>query len=137
MSTVKKSSLSRIGCHGIPDGGSLGVKRVPSCGLQPFPKKKSEQWLGKHNGSSALTPKEAAIGCDIVFACVGNDDDVRSVVYGTDGALNGMQEGAIFVDHTTASANLAVELSEALKKKAFNSLMLQYQGDKRERKTVF
>ncbi|HEX9647192.1 MAG TPA: NAD(P)-dependent oxidoreductase, partial [Alphaproteobacteria bacterium] len=66
-----------------------------------------------HRGASAATPAKAAAGRDIVFVCVGNDDDVRSVVYGDDGAFAGMRKGAILVDHTTDSANLARELSAA------------------------
>jgi 3-hydroxyisobutyrate dehydrogenase len=64
-------------------------------------------------GRSAATPREAAQGAEIVFACVGNDDDLRSVVLGADGALAGMAEGGIFVDHTTASAEVARELHGA------------------------
>jgi 3-hydroxyisobutyrate dehydrogenase-like beta-hydroxyacid dehydrogenase len=78
---------------------------------------KSEEWLKQHKGTSASTPREATQECDIVFACVGNDDDVRSVVYGDNGALAGMESQAVFVDHTTASANLAHELAEAAKEK--------------------
>src|SRR4051812_42274433 len=65
---------------------------------------KSARWVDTHKGSSAATPREAAKGADIVFACVGNDDDLRSVVTGADGAFAGMAKGALFVDHTTASA---------------------------------
>jgi 3-hydroxyisobutyrate dehydrogenase-like beta-hydroxyacid dehydrogenase len=64
---------------------------------------------------SALTPREAAQGADIVFCCVGNDDDLRSVVFGADGALAGMQAGAVLVDHTTASADVAREIYAAAK----------------------
>ena len=64
---------------------------------------------------SALTPREAAQGADIVFCCVGNDDDLRSVVFGADGALAGMQPGAVLVDHTTASADVAREIYVAAK----------------------
>jgi 3-hydroxyisobutyrate dehydrogenase len=71
---------------------------------------KADAWVKKHGGLSARTPREAAKGCDIVFACVGNDDDVRAVTTGADGAFAGMAKGAIFVDHTTASAEIAREL---------------------------
>jgi 3-hydroxyisobutyrate dehydrogenase-like beta-hydroxyacid dehydrogenase len=71
---------------------------------------KADQWVEKYGNSSARTPKEAVEGADFVFACVGNDDDLRSVTIGADGAFAGMKEGAIFVDHTTASANVAREL---------------------------
>jgi 3-hydroxyisobutyrate dehydrogenase-like beta-hydroxyacid dehydrogenase len=74
---------------------------------------KAESWCNEHAGKSAATPAEAATGADIVFTCVGNDDDVREVVTGPDGALQAMASGAILVDHTTASANLARELRSA------------------------
>jgi 3-hydroxyisobutyrate dehydrogenase-like beta-hydroxyacid dehydrogenase len=72
---------------------------------------KSQAWLTEFKGRSAPTPREAAEGCDLVFCCVGNDADLRSVVLGPDGALAGMKPGAIFIDHTTASADVARELS--------------------------
>ncbi|UUX96232.1 NAD(P)-dependent oxidoreductase [Aquabacterium sp. J223] len=71
---------------------------------------KAEAWVKEHGGRSAPTPREASAGAEIVFACVGNDDDLRSVVLGDDGAFAGMQPGALFVDHTTASALVAREL---------------------------
>ena len=71
---------------------------------------KAKAWCEEFKGSAAATPREAAQGADIVFCCVGNDDDLRSVVLGVDGALAGMRPGAVFVDHTTASANVAREL---------------------------
>jgi 3-hydroxyisobutyrate dehydrogenase len=74
---------------------------------------KSAQWVAEHGHQSAATPREAAVGADIVFACVGNDDDLRSVVLGAKGAFAGMKKGATFVDHTTASAEVARELSAA------------------------
>ena len=81
---------------------------------------KAAAWLQELGGAphaSAPTPREAAAGADIVFCCVGNDDDLRSVVLGDDGAFAGMQADAVFVDHTTASANVARELSEAARAK--------------------
>jgi 3-hydroxyisobutyrate dehydrogenase len=74
---------------------------------------KAAQWLAEHGHASAATPREAAANADIVFCCVGNDDDLRSVVLGEHGAFKGMQAGAIFVDHTTASAEVARELGTA------------------------
>ena len=71
---------------------------------------KAQAWAAEHGGATAATPREAAGGADLVFACVGNDDDLRSVVLGEGGALAGMKPGAIFVDHTTASAEVAREL---------------------------
>ncbi|MCG6122276.1 MAG: NAD(P)-dependent oxidoreductase [Microvirga sp.] len=74
---------------------------------------KAEAWVAAHGGRSAATPREAAAGQDIVFCCVGNDDDLREVANGADGAFAGMTRGAIFVDHTTASAEVARELAQA------------------------
>ncbi|QPC44824.1 NAD(P)-dependent oxidoreductase [Kaustia mangrovi] len=71
---------------------------------------KAEKWAAEHDGKHAPTPKEAVKDADFVFACVGNDDDLREVVIGSDGAFHGMKKGAVFVDHTTASANVAREL---------------------------
>ena len=74
---------------------------------------KSDRWLGEFEGKKAATPAEAAAGNEIVFACVGNDDDVRAVTMGNRGAFEGMDSGAVFVDHTTASADVAKELAAA------------------------
>ncbi len=71
---------------------------------------KSAAWAVEYGGNTATTPRQAAAGADIVFACVGNDDDLRSVTLGADGAFAGMKAGAVFVDHTTASAEVAREL---------------------------
>ncbi len=71
---------------------------------------KARAWTAAHGGRAAATPREAAGGADIIFSCVGNDDDVRSVVYGDDGIFAGIRPGSVFVDHTTASADLAREL---------------------------
>jgi 3-hydroxyisobutyrate dehydrogenase len=73
---------------------------------------KAKQWCGDYEGTLAETPAKAVEGADFVFICVGNDDDLRSVVYGEDGVLAGIKPGAILVDHTTASANVAREISE-------------------------
>jgi 3-hydroxyisobutyrate dehydrogenase/2-hydroxy-3-oxopropionate reductase len=74
---------------------------------------KAADWVARNGGKSARTPAEAARGAELVFACVGNDDDLRSVTTGADGAFAGMKKGAIFVDHTTASAAVARELAAA------------------------
>lgn len=83
---------------------------------------KAEAWLEKFPGASAATPAEAAKGAGIVFACVGNDDDVRQVTMGADGAFSGMAEGAVFVDHTTASAELARELDSVARESGLGFL---------------
>ena len=74
---------------------------------------KADAWVAEHGGSLALTPREVAQQSDIVFMCVGNDNDVRSVVFGDDGVLAGLKSGSVLVDHTTASATLARELADA------------------------
>jgi 3-hydroxyisobutyrate dehydrogenase-like beta-hydroxyacid dehydrogenase len=74
---------------------------------------KAAAWVAEYGGASAATPREAAAGAEIVFACVGNDADLRSVAAGSDGAFAGMTAGAVFVDHTTASAEVARELHAA------------------------
>jgi 3-hydroxyisobutyrate dehydrogenase len=76
--------------------------------------KKASDWVAAHGGQFRANPKEAAQGCHVVLICVGNDDDVRSVVFGEHGALAGMQPQAVLVDHTTASATLARELNIAV-----------------------
>jgi 3-hydroxyisobutyrate dehydrogenase len=74
---------------------------------------KAEAWVAQHGGAMATTPREAAQGADFVMACVGNDDDLRMVCTGEDGAFSGMSNGATFVDHTTVSAMVTRELYEA------------------------
>ncbi|MCA3563065.1 MAG: NAD(P)-dependent oxidoreductase [Methylocystis sp.] len=74
---------------------------------------KAERWVSEHGGKAARTPAEAAAGQEFVFACVGNDDDLRSVTLGEEGAFAAMADGSVFVDHTTASANVARELHAA------------------------
>lgn len=74
---------------------------------------KAEAWVEQHGGSMAATPKDAAAGAEFVMACVGNDDDLRMVCTGEDGAFHGMSSGAVFVDHTTVSAKVTRELYAA------------------------
>ena len=83
---------------------------------------RAEEWLSKFSGSSAPTPADAAKEARIVFACVGNDDDVRAISAGSDGAFSGMQAGSVFVDHTTASAELARELDAAARERGLHFL---------------
>ncbi|WP_296764937.1 NAD(P)-dependent oxidoreductase [Sediminimonas sp.] len=74
---------------------------------------KAEKWVAEHGGAMAATPRDAAEGADFVMACVGNDDDLRSICLGDDGAFAGMGRGAIFVDHTTVSAEVTRDLYQA------------------------
>jgi 3-hydroxyisobutyrate dehydrogenase len=80
---------------------------------------KAAKWVDAYGGSSAPTPGEAATGRDLVFACVGNDDDLRSVTLGESGAFAGMRSGAVFVDHTTASATIARKLDREARSRGF------------------
>lgn len=80
---------------------------------------KADKWVSENGGRAARTPREAAQGQEIVFACVGNDDDLRQVTLGDDGAFHGMGQGTVFVDHTTASAEVARELYAAAQEKGF------------------
>ena len=114
MVETKKVAFLGMGVMGFPMAGHLAAKGYDVV-VYNRTAGKAESWVAKHGGSSALTPREAARDRHIVFACVGNDNDVRDVVIGTDGAFSGMGEGAIFVDHTTASANLALELDKIAK----------------------
>lgn len=81
---------------------------------------KAEAWVNAHGGHLAKTPREAAQGQDIVFACVGNDDDLRAVTIGPEGAFAAMAKGSVFVDHTTASAEVARELYAEAKKRGLD-----------------
>ena len=83
---------------------------------------KAQAWSAEYGHAFAATPKAAAVAADIVFACVGNDDDLRSVVLGGDGAFAGMKRGAVFVDHTTASAAVARELNAAAQERGLRFL---------------
>lgn len=110
-----------LGVMGFPMAGHL-QKAGHSVTVYNRSAAKAAAWVAKHGGKSAATPAEAAKGADIVLACVGNDDDLRSVVYGDKGAFAGMAKGMIFVDHTTASALVARELDKAATEKGFGFL---------------
>ncbi len=111
MAEKRKVAFLGLGVMGYPMAGHLakGGHEVTVYNRSPA---RADQWLMAYTGTARPTPREAAAGCAIVFACVGNDDDLRSVVYGDDGAFAGMGEAAILVDHTTASATVARELDE-------------------------
>src|SRR5262245_51144477 len=104
-----------LGVMGFPMAGHLRSRGGHEVAVFNRTTAKAEAWIKQHGGKAKRTPREAAEGSEIVFMCVGNDDDVRSIVYGDDGALAGMGKGAILVDHTTASAELARELFDKSK----------------------
>jgi len=110
----RKLAFIGLGVMGYPMAGHL-AKAGHDVTVYNRTTAKAEAWAKEHGGSFAETPAKAAEGCYIVFACVGNDDDLRSVAFGDDGILAGMDEGAIFVDHTTASADVAREIYAAAK----------------------
>jgi 3-hydroxyisobutyrate dehydrogenase-like beta-hydroxyacid dehydrogenase len=99
-----------LGVMGYPMAGHLRKKGGHDITVYNRTPAKAAQWVKEFGGAGAPTPRQAARDADLVFCCVGNDDDVRSVAYGELGALAGMKQGAILVDHTTASAILAREL---------------------------
>ena len=99
-----------LGVMGFPMAGHLARAGHGVVAYNRSPAK-AQAWVAEFGGQSATTPREAAQGADIVFCCVGNDADLRSVVLGADGAFAGMKPGAILVDHTTASAEVARELA--------------------------
>ena len=101
-----------LGIMGYPMAGHL-VAKGHEVAIYNRTREKAERWVEEHGGRMAETPREAAEGTEITFACVGNDDDLRSVVLGEEGLFAGLAKGSVFVDHTTASANVAREL-EAL-----------------------
>lgn len=112
----KKITFLGLGVMGYPMAGHLQKAGYEVC-VYNRTTTKATQWIAEYGGTSAPTPRNAAEGTDIVFACVGNDDDVRAITLGDEGAFEGMKDGAIFVDHTTASATLARELDEITRAK--------------------
>ena len=112
---MAKVAFLGLGVMGFPMAGHLAAKgHDVTVYNRTFAK--AEAWTQKHKGKAAKTPKEAAAGQEIVFCCVGNDDDLRAVVLGESGAFAGMGKGTIFFDNTTASADVARELHSAGKK---------------------
>ena len=100
-----------LGVMGYPMAGHLQAAGHPTT-VYNRPSAKADAWVDEHGGVGADTPAAAATGADVVMVCVGNDDDLRSVVFGESGVLAGMAEGTTLVDHTTASAAVAREIAE-------------------------
>ena len=114
---MAKVAFLGLGVMGYPMAGHLLKKGGHDVTVYNRTPAKAQQWAKEYGGKSAATPRDAARDCDFVMMCVGNDDDVRSVAYGDNGALAGMKKGAILVDHTTASATVARELHKKAKEK--------------------
>jgi 3-hydroxyisobutyrate dehydrogenase len=105
----RKVAFLGLGVMGFPMAGHLALAGHDVVVYNRSPAK-SQAWTGEFKGNSAATPRQAAAGRDFVFCCVGNDEDLRAVTLGEDGAFAGMKAGSVFVDHTTASADVAREL---------------------------
>lgn len=105
-----KIAFIGLGVMGYPMAGHLAKAGHNVCVYNRTPAK-AQKWVEEFNGRFASTPREAATDADMVFMCVGNDDDLRSVVYGDDGVLAGMHENTILIDHTTTSAEVAREVA--------------------------
>jgi 3-hydroxyisobutyrate dehydrogenase len=99
-----------LGVMGFPMAGHLAKRGGLDVTVYNRTAAKAARWVETHGGRAAATPRAAAEGADVVFACVGNDDDLRQVAIGPDGAFQAMRRGALFVDHTTASATVARQL---------------------------
>ncbi|OEE51053.1 2-hydroxy-3-oxopropionate reductase [Enterovibrio norvegicus] len=112
----KKVSFIGLGVMGYPMAGHLARAGFDTT-VYNRTTARAERWASEYQQTFANTPREAVSDCDIVFVCVGNDNDVRSVIYGDDGVLTSMKPDSILVDHTTTSAELAEELAAACKEK--------------------
>ena len=110
---MAKVAFIGLGVMGFPMAGHLKEKGGHEVSVYNRTTAKAEAWVSKFGGRLGKTPAEAAEGADFVFTCVGNDDDIRSVTIGPDGVLAAMKPGAILIDNTTASAEVARELAQA------------------------
>ncbi|NOG30795.1 NAD(P)-dependent oxidoreductase [Halomonas sp. TBZ9] len=109
MRTISTVAFIGLGVMGYPMAGHLARQGLTTR-VYNRTAQKAEHWVAEHGGSAHATPAEAAEGADLVLVCVGNDNDVREVICGEHGVLQSMQDGTYLVDHTTASADLALEL---------------------------
>jgi 3-hydroxyisobutyrate dehydrogenase len=117
---MAKVAFLGLGVMGYPMAGHLVKKGGHEVTVYNRTAAKAQAWVKEYGGRSAPTPKEAAQGQDFVMCCVGNDNDLREVTLGANGGFAGVAKGAVFVDHTTASAEIARELSAAAKKGGFD-----------------
>lgn len=119
---MAKVAFLGLGVMGYPMAAHLKNKGGHDVTVYNRTTAKAEKWVAEHGGAFARTPAEAANGQDFVFCCVGNDDDLRSVTTGPDGAFSTMPKDSIFIDNTTASASVARELDLAAKAAGFSFL---------------
>src|SRR5579884_610009 len=108
--TMAKVAFVGLGVMGYPMAGHVKAKGGHEVTVYNRTAAKAAQWVAQYGGKSAPTPRQAAEGQDFVMACVGNDNDLREVMLGQDGIYAGARQGAVVVDHTTASAAIAREL---------------------------
>jgi 3-hydroxyisobutyrate dehydrogenase len=118
--TMAKVAFLGLGVMGYPMAGHLKSKGGHEVTVYNRNAAKAAKWVAQFGGKQAATPKAAAGGQDFVMMCVGDDNDVRDVALGGNGAFDGMSKGAVFVDHTTASAEIARELHAEAKKRGFD-----------------
>jgi 3-hydroxyisobutyrate dehydrogenase len=118
--TMTKVAFLGLGVMGYPMAGHLKTKGGHEVTVYNRNSAKADKWVGQFGGKKAATPKDAAAGQDVVIMCVGNDKDVREVALGDNGAFHGMAKGAVFVDHTTASAEIARSLHKEAKTRGFD-----------------
>ena len=115
-------SFIGLGVMGYPMARHLAQRGGHTVTVYNRTAAKSAKWVAEYGGKQAATPRAAAEGADFVFTCVGNDDDLRQVTLGPDGAFASLRPGAVYIDNTTASAIVARELYEAAKAKGASSL---------------
>src|SRR5215813_5854382 len=118
--TMAKVAFLGLGVMGYPMAGHLKAKRGHDVTVYNRNTAKADKWVAQFGGKKAASPKEAAAGQDFVMMCVGNDNDVREVALGNNGAFHGVAKGAVFVDHTTASAEIARTLHKEAKARGFD-----------------
>src|ERR1700686_94666 len=117
---MAKVAFLGLGVMGYPMAGHLKNKGGHDVTVFNRTSEKAKKWAAQHGGKPAATAREAAEGQDFVMMCVGNDNDVREVALGANGGFAGMKKGTVFVDHTTASAEIARELHAEAKKRGFD-----------------
>jgi len=133
---MAKVSFIGLGVMGYPMAGHLAKKGGHDVTVFNRTAAKAEAWVAQYGGRSASSPAAAAEGADFVFTCVGNDDDLRSVTVSPQGAFARMKRGAIYIDNTTASADIARELDAAAKARGFASLDAPVPADRPVLKTA-
>nr|WKF55865.1 2-hydroxy-3-oxopropionate reductase [Paraburkholderia busanensis] len=116
---IQRVAFLGLGVMGYPMAGHL-AKAGLDVTVYNRTTAKADQWVAGHGGRAARTPRDAANGAELVLACVGNDDDLRGIALGEHGAFAGMAAGAVFVDHTTASANVARELAQVAERQGLH-----------------